>query len=515
MANINGIGALNKSQSSSNTLLAAYGNDVINVDTGLGYGLNLDSSLNVEFEAFLDRLFLQNYDSVPLTFNGTDFSTEYVGRTMTSKYHRRLKSRMYQAFCKFTGPQKPQDANNADIVFPSRVFHSDFFQGNDLTWGLEWGTNGKTIGGTSIFEIAQPLVQDFKARKIKVGDPLFITNGNAQMIAHGPYFVASIPSPYRLIITETFPETDSSLHYWVGSNWFDVETDDNDYITWLGENDDLLLIFKRFSLFRKSASILQKVKNVPGTTSGRSVVNIGGLTIYFHGSNINTRKTGFYAYNGSGSKLISRGIQPFVDGITAANYDNVVSWLEGTRFRGFVGDISNTPQDISITNTVMSLDTEGTQWSIEPIADVVTCAGRFVESNAEKWFIGTSDDEIHETASGNGYNTVAMPWSFEKGAFYPSSAAVLNTFTRILVDSKNAQGTQVLYKLFGNPEDDDDQWKSLGEIQHNHQEFELPPNHRYAKGMDLRFQEEGSRDNTLLIEQIFVFYIPESTRTIK
>ena len=514
MASILGIGSLNKSQSSSNTIVAAYGNDVINVDTGLGYGLNLIGN-NVEFENFLDRSFLQDYNSVPLTFNGTDFSQEYVGRAMTSKYHKRLKSRMYLGYCKFTGPQKPQDASNTDIVFPSRVFHSDFFQGNDLTWGLEWGTNGKTIAGSPYFDLAQPLVQDFKARKIKVGDPLFITNGNAQMIAHGPYFVASIPSPHRLVMTENFPETDTSLHYWVGSNWFDVETDDNDFITWLSENDDLLLVFKQFSLYRKSASTLQRIKNAPGTTSGRSVVNIGGLTFYFHGSNTNTRKTGIYAYNGGSSKLISRAIQNEINGITAANYDNVVSWPEGTRLRMFVGDITNAAKDISITNGVMTLDTEGTQWSVEPIADVVTATGKFIESGSEKYFIGTSDDEVHEVASGNGYNTVAMPWSFEKGEFYPSTTAVLNTFTRIQVDSKNAKGVEVFYKLLGTPKDDDDQWIGLGEIQHNHQEFTIPTKHNYAKGIDLRFHEESSRVNTSLIEKVTIFHIPESTKIIK
>ena len=510
MASILGLKGYNKSASTSNILLAAYGNDIINVATGLGYGLALNGN-DVEMEAFLDRIFAQNYNTSPITFNGTTWSRDYTSRMPISKYLRAWKSRLYLGNCLFDGPQAPLDASSNAIVMPSKVFYPDFFQGNTLTWGIEWGRNGATTAGTRIFEAknVNGLPQDFKANNIKVGDPLFITSGNAQLVSERPYLVTSVESPYRILVDRDFPVSATSLHYWVGSNWFDVATDDNDYITWIEENNDQLVLWKRFSLWRYNQTSLQRIKNAPGTTSGRSVANMGDLTIYFHASNTNTRKTGFYGYNGSRSVLVSRAIQPYIDGISLSA--TPVAWREGTKYRCYVGTITNTPKGISVSNAVITLDVEGNQWQIDPIADVVTASGRWIESGAEKYFIGTNDNEVMETPSGNSHNGDPISWAIEKGVTYPSGSEVVNEFTRIQVVSRNAAGVQFLYKLFGTPEDDDDQWHSLGDIKHNHQEFVFKTKHNMGRGIDVRFQERSTGVNTLLIQKITGFCVPITT----
>lgn len=516
MASIRAILGYNKGDGSVNKLLAAYENDIVDVDTGLGYSLNLNTSNKVEFETFADRGFFQNYSEIPLTFNGTVWSREYVGRTMISKYLKKLKSRMFLGYCKFASPQAPNDASGNPITFPSRVFYSDLFLGNTLTWGLEWGQNGATYAGNNIFEVTTTggyPVQDFKARNIKVGDPLFITNGDASLTAKS-YIVSSIESPYRLRVTENFPVTATSLHFWVGSNWFDVGLDDGDYLTGFGDNNDQLLCYKQFSLYRYNTVSLQKVKDVPGTTSGKSVVNIGDFTIYFHGSNANTRKTGFYIYNGANSTLISRAIQPFIDAISASNYGSVVAWREGRKYRAYVGALTNTPANISITNAIITWDSEGNQFSIDPIpeSDTITASGKFIESGSEKYFIGTATSQVHETSSGYTFNTSPITWAMETGNYYPSSSSVANKFSRVQIVSQNAAGVQVLYKLTGKPMDDDDNWIALGEIQHNFQELPIPLDNNYGRGINIRFQEDGTRANTQLIQKIVIFYVPQTSK---
>lgn len=518
MPNVLGLIGYNQSGgSATNKLLAGFVNDIVDVTAGTGFGLAISSTNDIEFAAWLDRIFMQNYSTSPKTFNGTVWSREYVGRTLLSKYLYPLKSRMYLAYCSFDSPQAPLDTGSNAITFPSRIFYSDLFQGNTLTWGIEWGRNGSTISNTSIFEVTTTggtLVQDFQATGIKIGDPLFITNGNAQLTSDKPYFVTSIVSPYRLLVDRLFPVTATGQHFWVGSNWLDVSTDDGDYLTGLGENDDKLLVFKQFSLYRYNQVSLQKVKDAPGTTYSRSVVNIGDLTLYFHGSNINTRKTGFYAYNGGKSSLISRGIQPYIDGIAASGYRSIVAWREGTKYRGYVGTITNTPRNISVTNGVCTLDTAGGQWSIDPITDTVTARGKWVQSSAEKWFIGTNDNQVMETASGNSHNGTDISWALEKGVKYPSTSSVANTYTRVQVTSRDAKGVQVLYKLIGTPADDDDQWTGLGEIQHNQQEFNVPIDNNYGRGINFRFAERGQRANVMQIQKIVGFYIPQTSKIL-
>jgi len=82
------------------------------------------------------------------------------------------------------------------------------------------------------------------------------------------------------------------------------------------------------------------------------------------------------------------------------------------------------------------------------------------------------------------------------------------------VVSRNANGVEVLCKLIGMPDDDDDEWFSLGEINHNQQEFIIRPQHNRGRGIDFRFQEIGTQDNILLIKKITGFYIPETSRII-
>jgi len=109
MANIDGIGSYNRSASAINVLLAAYGNDIVDVSAGTGYGLNLTAGSLAEFENFLDRVFLQNYVDLPLTFNGTVWTQEFVGKTLRGRYLQKNKSKLFLANCQFTDPQTPLD----------------------------------------------------------------------------------------------------------------------------------------------------------------------------------------------------------------------------------------------------------------------------------------------------------------------------------------------------------------------------------------------------------------------
>ena len=126
MANIRGLVGFNPTSGTSR-LFAAYGQDVVNVATGLGYSLNLNTSNDVEFEKFLDRVFIQNFSETPKSYRTSTnvWTQEYVGRTPISKYIKEFKSRLYLGYCGFIGPQAPLDINSNAITFPSRVFFSD------------------------------------------------------------------------------------------------------------------------------------------------------------------------------------------------------------------------------------------------------------------------------------------------------------------------------------------------------------------------------------------------------
>lgn len=102
----------------------------------------------------------------------------------------------------------------------------------------------------------------------------------------------------------------------------------------------------------------------------------------------------------------------------------------------------------------------------------------------------------------------------ETGVRYPATSNIFNNFTRVKVFSRDAEGTQVYFKLIATPNDDDDMWTSLGEIAHNTQEFDMPPDHNYGAGINFRCEEVGQKVNTLLIKKFTVFYIPGTSRSV-
>jgi len=500
MANVIGIHGHNDS-SGNNVLLAAYTNDIVNVDTGAGYGINLTSSNDVNFATILDHTIFQNYADTPRAFNGSAWVNTNVKKMPLAKAIKEFGTRIYLFNVKIP------DINE---TFESRVFYSDLPKNNEIFMGLDWGTNGATTANSTRFRSANA---GFKTYGIKVGDPLFITSGNQI----GQYTVARVSDDQMLETVETFSQTETSINYWVGGNWFDVRTNNNDVGVWIGENNDRALYFKKDTLHRRGqpGTPLQTVKGAPGTTSGRSVQNVGdSLTVYFHGSTED--RTGFYVYSGSESILASRPIQPFVDGINSSNYTSVVAWTEGNTYRAYCGNITNQNSandayNISLNNVVFSLDTTSLAWSIDPISDVVKSSGTFRESNKIKVFIGNDAGEIMETPSGYSFDTDPIPWAVETRVIYPRGPEVLNDFTRVQVTSRDALGVSVSYKYWGDPFSVDSSWNALGDIENDTTEFQFNTRDSMARGIQFRFEEYTATENTPVIEKISVFSVRNSS----
>ena len=516
MANIIGLKGFNPSSGTAR-LFAAYGNDVVNVAAATGYGLNIGSN-DMEFENFLDRVFLQNNSVTPKTYSTSTnvWTQEYVGRTPISKFIKKYKSRLYLGYCGFVAPQAPLDTGSSAIAFPSRVFYSDLFQGNTLTWGIEWGRNGATYAGLKIFEVTTTggtLVEDFKARNIEVGDSLFITNGNVQLTSDKPYLITKVDSAYRMTVDREFPVTATSQQYWVSSNWFDVAADDGDVITGFGENSNRLLIFKLMSLWFYTGSQLKQVNGALGTSYNRSIINDRyGNTYYFHGSD--PKITGIYKYNGVSSVKISKPIDPFIAGMAVGSYDNVIAWAEGNELRWYLVDLSATNLIEAMTNAVATHNVDTGTWSVDPIADIITASTTWRTGNEEDTFLGTSDDEVLQADDGNSFNTANIRSRLQTKVYYPAGSEIICEFPYVQVIARNARGVRLKYRLWDNPTDIDADFTALGEISDDKTEFPLSPSHFTASGIEFLFDELSTVEADWYIEKISVFYRPIRTRIL-
>lgn len=486
----------NRALTAVNKLFAVYGADIVDVDTNTGFQQNLIANTNGEFATYLDYLFYVNGLNATRSFNGTAWSTNgIVNHAPIFKYIKGYGTRLYGGYPTIQGQ-----------TFPSRVWFTDLPYNYAPRWGLEYGTSLDQTVSSAVVTADDTY---FRTYGIKEGDPLFILTGaNA-----GQYTVESIDSNNQLTLTEELPHTVSNSTFIVGSNYFDVKTDNNDYLRGLGITANRLMCYKLFSVNRYNGSSLIEMPKAPGTSSGRSIVDdVEGFSFYFHGSD--TQRTGIYRNDGSEAVKVSAGIQPYIDGIPASAYGSPIAWREGEWYRCYVGDIANAQRGIAVTKVVLSYNALSNYWSVDPIEKTPIVTARFLESGQEKVFFGDNAAGVYQTPSGYSFDGSPIPWGVETGPHYPLGSESYLHYTRFQVIARDARGVRVRYKLYNQPKDIDDQWLPLGEITNDKTEFTVPPGHSNGCGFELRFEESGIRENTQFIEKITAYYTFDTTRTL-
>lgn len=520
MPSLDGLFGLN-SPAGTNKILAAFGNDVVDVVAGTGYSLNLTAGNKAFFESFIDIVFFTNgVDKMRSFVNGAWSDSISLPKQIIPKYVKKSVSASGggNAAQLLIGNCILTPGSGAAINYKSYVFKSDFPKlgknaaGTALSQSIEWGIeSGRCNIKQNTRQVKAVLdgngrLPYFKTRGIKVGDPFLLLGGDI-----GQYTVASVDSEYELTLNETISSDDSvntNIDFWVGNNFFPVGTDDNDEIMGFGENSSRDLIFKLFSLWYYTSTQLKQVKGALGTSSARSIINDrSGNTYYFHGSDLGI--TGIYRYDGVKSIKVSRAIDPFIQGMDTSNYTEVTAWEEGDELRFFIGDLTNNNENISMTKTVATLNTVTGAWDVSPISDVVTCATTYVVSNVKNSYCGTNDEQVMKMGSGYNFNGNPISSVVETGPRYPAGSEILNDWLAFQVISKNAIGVRLSYKLWNTPLDVDDRFYPLGEITGDKTEFEASKKNfllnRESSGVEFRVEENGKLENNWSIEKISGF----------
>ena len=510
MINLQGL----KTSDGFEKLIGVYGNDFHIwdpvLDTWTGQGVNVTYSVNKWRSAvFLDKAYFVNgwtqtspgtitVNDNTMRYDATTWRDEYVANKLPiSKYVHQVGDRIFYSNCYFKGISQLKS---------SMTWFNDLPDNNNVTYGFEEGT---TLNGdkdsTRVYTTA-PTVY-FITRNIKVGDPIFIVSLNKT------FYVSEVQTERSLILTQPLTAAVTNSNFWVGSNWVETSPSDGDETTGLGDNNDNLLIFKRDSLFRYDIKTsLRKIKGVPGTTSQESVVNIKDKTYYFH-------STGVWECDGVTSRLISRPIQDYIDAVSSDMYPNIVAWVTGPSqetLRVFVGDLTDTDNNISLTNAILDYDTSNQAWSPGALPFKVTCATTFRESNTNNVLLGTDVGTVYQDNKGTSDNTVAIPWMIDTGFHFPAGPQIEIEFEKFQVHSKKGRGMQVKYKLYGTPYKIDKQWRPLNDVENDVTEFILKGRSELdnkGRGIAIQFTE-SSDDKTPIIERVDLFWKPTTARSL-
>lgn len=493
MAKISGIHGYNKANGAVNKLLAVYGNDIVDVTTGLGFSQNLTADTDGEFEAFLDSAFFTNGTDGVRTYNGSVWSKQHVSTCPVNILFRDYLAKMYALAPTINGTK-----------YTSKFLESDLPKNNTIEWGIVFGTNLSQTAGSK--EVTSTTA-GFKTHGINIGDPFIIENG----VNAGEYVVEGGISDYRLSLTTVLNYTATNSTFYCGDNLFDANTDDGDILKWCEVINNRLILFKQNSLHSFNRTSQSQIRGV-GTSSGRSVIpfNDKGLIVYFHGSN--KERTGFYVTDSVSSKRVSNPIQDYIDGIPTANYNSVVGWREGNIYRAYVGNVSNSDRNLSISNCVLELDLDSNTWSPGKVNDVIKCATLYRESNVENTYIGNDSAQVHLTPSGNSDDGGTIPWFMETRIIYPSGSEVQNEFHKVQIIAREGAGIRVRFKLYNTPFASDENWQGLGEIKFDKTEIFIPKEHSNSCGIQYRLEKNDASEPKQLIEKISTFYKQLETR---
>jgi len=159
--------------------------------------------------------------------------------------------------------------------------------------------------------------------------------------------VSDSPVPNRIFYSDY---AESGTIAWNNTvNNIDVERDDGDKIMGLKKFGERLVIFKEYAMYKYDESSILKVVGAPGTVSNRSIQSIDQVLIYL-------AHDGIRIYDGGKSYLKSRAIKPYIDAISDHGKYYSFSWVNGSEYNIFVGDLTNDDYDIDIKDAVITYD---------------------------------------------------------------------------------------------------------------------------------------------------------------
>ena len=493
MANILGLHSHNFSSGSEQLIAVWHSTPIVRKnDAWENHGVHLTAETKAEMESFVDCAFL---------VNGVDHNFCYDGNRWAAR-QKNLWSCPDAYLIRREGVRLfLGDVTINNKRYKSRVWHSDLpGADNSLSWGLEFGTN---LVQTANSAVVTSVGAGFLSRNIKVGDPLTIEDGRNK----GEHTVQSIDSSTQLTLTTNLNHTVAASTYWVGGNYFDIETDDGDGLRALGRLSGELLCYKANSLHRYNVSGKQrrKIEGAVGTTSSRGVVTLNQYAYNYHPS-------GIYRCNGTSTILISKAVYDFVAGVTAANQSEVVAWSENNDTVVFyLGDVTLRDGE-TICNCAIAYNTTDNTWSPRRYPIDIKCAAQWLKDDVPEVYVGDDGDAVYKMNTGYHFNDADIVFEYEHPPIFPAGDNAIVNFDKIQAYIDNGPDVQILYKLIYMPSGREGQWINdqtwqplKGSQRGEKSEWMFPNDHRRAAGVALKFIE-SSQCESFLIEKFVLFY---------
>lgn len=326
--------------------------------------------------------------------------------------------------------------------------------------------------------------------------------------------------PSRITYSDLPSGTPLTLTWNDTVNYFDVDPEDGDVIKGLGVNSNRLLIFKENSLHRYDTNSRYKVPGCPGTVSNRSIQNIQGWTLYLH-------STGIWGYDGTTSRLLSRGLRDIIKGISTRNFSKACAWVKNDHYYLFVGDVINLEKNINISNCLIDYDITKNALCWRSLSKEPTVFTTYKDdrssttynsasvtynnadqtynglvSSDERVFFGDSLGSVYQFDIGNTMADTDIPFTLETQEYYLGNPSLHKLLRKITVYADGGRQAVIQYKMDGKD------WKSLGKLKNRFTELEFPAGSR-CQYVKFRILESSSGDS-FSFEGFDIYFQPDS-----
>jgi len=435
--------------------------------TAQSQSLTADSKM--EFESYMDMVFMCNKDDYTRSYDGTSFYTADswdedggVFNAPKAKYVKEWKNILYLANC-----------NDGTTDYPSRIYYNALMGGPVCYVNGDVADTVTTLTLTSVKYLRTGMKVDIytAGTSTKVED-LTITavNRAARTITFSNQAIAVsdndevwIDGKKGKIVSVWDDDVDKG-------DYVDFKYDVGGEITGIAEGDNRLLVFKKDSLHYFDGSQPGTVSNTVGTPSHRTIKNVRGYVVFLHPS-------GVYAVKGGEVSCLSNGIYKDFVKHFPADLSGACADVEDDRFyKVYIGDISGSPRS-DLTRAIATYDFDSNQWEFDQLPDTPKVYWKRDTSTTRYQTFGDANGEIFQFDGSTTDDGNSIPFIMEMHRLHQGAPGERKRYKRVDVHSDRGEGAIVNYSING------EDYKSLGTIDGDFTSFYFS-----AEGRDISFK---------------------------
>lgn len=230
---------------------------------------------------------------------------------------------------------------------------------------------------------------------------------------------------------------DGTIETWTATNIQDITTNIGigDFITGGAVNNNSLLVFKNYSTWKWDMSSLVTIHASAGCRAPKSIATIDEWTFWLS-------HKGIYATNGGKPFKISKPVKDYVSGIT--DITAPVGWAEDNFYYLYIGTSNG------VANCVLIYDYDNNNWSVKPMADVITQAAILTTAgNVRLAYLGDDAGQVYKFKFGNTDNGDPIPFHWTGAPLMSGNPDLQKDYKYLYVYlSRTAQsGVDVYYSI--------------------------------------------------------------------